>query len=224
MRWSKRLFDIFWSFIGLILLLPLFIIVAFLIKIEDGGPVFFRQERIGLNGKKFKIWKFRTMVVDAERKGKQITVYNDPRITKIGRFLRKYKIDELPQLINVLKGDMSLVGPRPEVEKYVKLYDEDQKKVLNFVPGITDPASLAFRNENELLSLAEDPEQFYIKEIMPMKIMMNLDYLQKASLWFDFIIIVKTIFAPIVDKLDKSLINNQHAKNNNNKKANYFNI
>ncbi|TYP52405.1 sugar transferase [Thermosediminibacter litoriperuensis] len=222
MRWSKRLFDIFWSFIGLILLVPLFIIVAFLIKIEDGGPVFFRQERIGFNGKKFKIWKFRTMVFDAEKKGEQITVSNDPRITKIGRLLRKYKIDELPQLINVLIGDMSLVGPRPEVERYVKLYNEDQKKVLNFVPGITDPASLTFRNENELLSLEKDPEQFYIKEIMPMKIMMNLDYLQKANLWSDFIIIIKTIIAPIIDCLNKSLVKGQHASIN--KKSDYFNV
>ncbi|MDN5332052.1 MAG: hypothetical protein PWP45_1277 [Tepidanaerobacteraceae bacterium] len=216
MRWSKRLFDIFWSFIGLILLLPLFVIVAVLIKIEDGGPVFFRQERIGFKGKKFKIWKFRTMVVDAEKKGKQITVSNDPRITKIGRLLRKYKIDELPQLINVLKGDMSLVGPRPEVERYVRLYNDEQKQVLNFVPGITDPASLAFRNENELLSLEKDPEKFYIEEIMPIKIKMNLDYLKKANLWTDFVVIIKTIFVPIVDKLCLG------GSKNNNQKMNYY--
>lgn len=204
MRWSKRLFDVFWASLGLIMLLPLFVVVAVLIKLEDGGPVFFRQERIGLKGKKFKIWKFRTMIVDAEKRGTKITVNNDPRITKIGRFLRKYKIDELPQLINVVKGEMSLVGPRPEVEKFVKLYSEEQKKVLDFVPGITDPASLAFRNENELLSIEKDPEKFYIEEIMPVKIKMNLEYLKKANLWTDFIVIIKTIFAPILDRINFS--------------------
>jgi len=198
----KRLFDIVASFLGLVLLSPLFLIVMLLIKLDSKGPVFFAQERNGLMGKTFKIYKFRTMVENADKIGGAITIGNDPRITKVGRFLRKYKIDELPQLINVLKGEMSLVGPRPEVSKYVNLYTSEQREVLNLIPGITDPASIKYRNENILLAACIDtygasyaPEQLYIQEIMPDKIRINLEYASKATIFTDFTIILKTIFS-----------------------------
>jgi lipopolysaccharide/colanic/teichoic acid biosynthesis glycosyltransferase len=194
MRISKRIFDIFWILVGMPLLIPLFIIIAILIKLDDGGPVFFVQERIGYKGKPFKIWKFRTMVVGAEQKGSLITVGRDPRITRVGYFLRKFKLDELPQLFNVLKGEMSLVGPRPEVEKYVKLYTPEQLKVLDIMPGITDPASIKYSNESEILGQFQDPEKAYVEIIMPEKIKINLQYAEEASCWRDFLIIVKTFF------------------------------
>ena len=151
----KRIFDIIVSFIGLLVLLPIFMIIAFIIKVDSKGPIFFRQIRIGKNGKKFKIFKFRTMVVDAEKKGMQITIDGDNRITRAGYILRKSKLDELPQLINVLKGDMSFVGPRPEVPRYVAMYDERQRSILKVTPGITDIASIEFRDENSLLAKAK---------------------------------------------------------------------
>ncbi|MGC8931657.1 MAG: sugar transferase, partial [Dictyoglomus sp.] len=160
---------------------------------EDGGPIFFVQKRVGYKGKSFLMWKFRTMVVDAEKKGSLITVGKDPRITKVGYFLRKFKLDEFPQLINVLKGEMSLVGPRPEVEKYVNLYTSEQRKVLDIIPGMTDPASIKYVNENEILASAEDPEKVYIEVIMPEKIKLNLKYYETASCWTDFLVIIKTI-------------------------------
>ncbi|MBM7581718.1 lipopolysaccharide/colanic/teichoic acid biosynthesis glycosyltransferase [Caldicoprobacter guelmensis] len=194
MRISKRIFDIFWVLVGMPFLIPLFIIIPILIKLDDGGPVFFVQERIGYKGKPFKIWKFRTMVVGAEQKGNLITVGRDPRITRVGYFLRKFKLDELPQLFNVLKGEMSLVGPRPEVEKYVKLYTLEQRKVLDIMPGITDPASIRYSNESEILGQFQDPEKAYVEIIMPEKIKLNLEYAEEASCWKDFLIIVKTFF------------------------------
>ncbi|MBC7361713.1 MAG: sugar transferase [Candidatus Aminicenantes bacterium] len=194
MRKSKRIFDILFSLFGLAFLLPLFFFIGLLIKLEDGRQIFFIQKRIGYQGKPFLMWKFRTMVVDAEKRGNLITVGKDPRITKIGHFLRKYKLDELPQLFNVLKGEMSLVGPRPEVEKYVKLYNIQQKQVLELVPGITDPASIKYFDENEILSQADDPEKVYVEKIMPEKIKLNLEYAKEASCWKDFLIIIKTIF------------------------------
>jgi lipopolysaccharide/colanic/teichoic acid biosynthesis glycosyltransferase len=193
MRWEKRVFDFIFSALGLVILFPIFIIIALLIKIEDGGPVLFIQERIGYRGRPFFMYKFRTMVVDADKKGNLLTVGGDPRITKSGRLLRKFKLDELPQLINVLKGEMSLVGPRPEVEKYVNLYTNEQREVLNLYPGITDPASIEYVNESELLAQSSDPEKLYVEKIMPEKIVLNLEYARQASWWTDFLVIVKTL-------------------------------
>lgn len=156
----KRIFDLICSTLGLIVLSPILIVIAIRIKTDSDGPVFFKQIRIGEKNKEFEILKFRTMVVDAEKLGRQITVGNDSRITKIGAFLRKYKLDELPQLINVFKGDMSLVGPRPEVPRYVKMYNEEQRRVLEVKPGITDLASIRYRDENDLLGEAENPDDF----------------------------------------------------------------
>jgi len=192
-KFFKRLFDIICSTLGLMILSPVLLIISLIIKLTSEGPVFFKQVRVGLNGEKFKILKFRTMVVDAEKLGKQITVGNDNRITKIGAFLRKYKIDELPQLINVLKGDMSLVGPRPEVPIYVNLYDENERRVLYVRPGITDLASIKYRDENELLGDKKDPEDFYVNIIMRDKLVLNLEYIEKSNLFFDIYIIMKTI-------------------------------
>ena len=189
----KRLFDIIASFLGIVILSPMFIIVAVCIKIDSKGPVFFKQIRVGEKGRNFEILKYRTMVVDAEKMGRQITVGNDNRITKIGGFLRKYKLDELPQLINVFKGDMSLVGPRPEVPRYVEMYNEEQRKVLDVKPGITDLASIRYRDENELLGTAEDPDDMYINTIMPDKLALNLEYINKSNVFFDIYIILKTI-------------------------------
>lgn len=189
----KRIFDIICSSLGLIVLSPMLIIVTILIKKGSEGPVFFKQIRVGENEKEFLILKFRTMVVDAEKLGKQITIGNDSRITKIGIFLRKYKLDELPQLINVFKGEMSLVGPRPEVPRYVNLYTEEQRKVLKIKPGITDLASLRYKDENELLGDKQDPEAFYINTVMPDKLSLNLEYMKKNNIIFDIYIIIKTI-------------------------------
>ncbi len=191
---SKRIFDLFWTLSGLPFLIPVFLVIGLLIKIEDGGPVFFKQKRIGYKGKPFIMWKFRTMVVDAEKIGNLLTVGKDPRITRTGYYLRKFKLDELPQLFNVIKGEMSLVGPRPEVEKYVKLYSPEEYKVLDLLPGMTDPASLKYIDESEILAQSSDPEYTYINEVMPEKIRLNLEYAEKASLWTDFLVIIKTFF------------------------------
>jgi lipopolysaccharide/colanic/teichoic acid biosynthesis glycosyltransferase len=188
---TKRLFDIFFSILGLLILCPIFLGISLLILIIDGPPIFFQQERVGRYGKSFKIWKFRTM--NFKISGPLITVAGDKRITRIGKLLRLYKLDELPQVINVLKGDMSFVGPRPEVQKYVDLYTEEQRKVLNYLPGITDPASLKYHNESEILKSSVDYEKLYIKEIMPDKLSINLQYLAERSLIKDAKIILKTI-------------------------------
>ncbi len=189
----KRLFDLFWSALGLALLSPLLLLVALAVKAEDGGPVFFRQVRIGRGGRPFGIWKFRTMVVDAERQGRSITVGQDPRITRIGRRLRATKLDEIPQLLNVLVGEMSLVGPRPEVPRYVDLYTESQRAILALRPGITDLASIKYRNESELLAEAENPDETYIQVLLPDKIRINLDYAVRANLRTDFLVILATL-------------------------------
>lgn len=191
---AKRIFDLLFSLMGILVLAPIFLAIAVWIKVDSPGSVFFRQVRVGQFGKEFRIYKFRTMVTNAEALGKQITVGEDPRITDCGRFLRKYKLDELPQLFNVLKGDMSLVGSRPEVPKYVALYTPEQLKVLELPPGITDLASIRFRNESELLSQAENPEEFYVKEIMPQKLELNKQYLAQANLIFDLYIILQTLW------------------------------
>ncbi len=191
----KRIFDIIFSFLGLILIFPIFIIVSILIKLTSPGPIFFKQERIGKNFKPFLLYKFRTMIPDAPKRGPLITSSDDPRITKIGRILRKTKLDELPQLINVLKGDMSLVGPRPEVKKYVDMYKNDYEEILKIRPGITDIASFTFRNEEELLKDKDNVEEYYAYVILPQKIKLAKEYLKRISLWFDIKIIFKTIFS-----------------------------
>ena len=189
----KRIFDFFAALIGIIILSPILIIVSIAIKLDSPGNIMFLQKRVGKDGKEFNIYKFRTMVTDAEKLGKQITVGKDNRITKVGAFLRKYKIDELPQLFNVLKGDMSLVGPRPEVPKYVALYNEEQRKVLSVRPGITDLASLKYSDENDILGKVDNPEEYYINVIMKDKLSLNLEYIEKSNLFFDISLIVKTI-------------------------------
>ena len=188
----KRLFDIFLSGFGLILLSPLFLIVAIWIKLDSRGPIFYRQVRVGRNNTEFKIFKFRSMRIDSD-KGSLVTIGGrDPRITRSGYFIRKFKIDELPQLINVFIGDMSLVGPRPEVRHYVNYWTPEQMHVLDVRPGITDPASIKFRNENELLAKADDPEKYYIEVIMQEKIRLYLDYVEKSSFWYDIKLIFQT--------------------------------
>jgi lipopolysaccharide/colanic/teichoic acid biosynthesis glycosyltransferase len=190
----KRLFDFSLALVFSILFIPLWIVIAIAIKLNSPGPVFFRQLRVGRHGKHFKIFKYRSMIVDAEKKGLQITVGGrDPRITKIGYLLRKTKLDELPQLFNIVLGDMSFVGPRPEVPKYVKMYSSEQRHVLSVRPGITDVASIKYIDENELLKDAENPEKMYIEKIMPDKLNLNLKYLNNRTLLSDIGIIIKTI-------------------------------
>ena len=189
----KRFFDIVFSFFGLLILLPILLIIAIGIKLESKGPVFYRQTRVGRHNQNFKIFKFRTMFVGSDNKGLLTLGDNDNRVTKIGYYLRKYKLDELPQLINVLIGNMSFVGPRPEVRKYVDYYSEDDLQIFKIKPGITDYASIAFRNEAELLKVATDPEKLYVEDIMPKKIALNKKYLNNNSLIADIKIIIKTI-------------------------------
>lgn len=181
------------SGLGLLLLSPILLLVVIGIYLDDRGPVFFMQNRVGKDGVCFKIWKFRTMTVDAEQKGTAITIGEDRRITKVGRWLRSTKIDELPQLINVVLGEMSLVGPRPEVPKYVAMYTPEQRRVLLLTPGITDVASLKYRDENAVLGQVENPEEYYISMIMPDKISLNLKYAESASAWSDFKVILMTV-------------------------------
>jgi len=193
---GKRLFDIALSLLGLTFLAPLFLLIAVLIKAESSGPVFFRQERVGLHGRPFRIHKFRTMRADRESAGPLLTIGADPRIPRVGRFLRRYKLDELPQLIDVLLGRMSLVGPRPEVPKYVALYPEEvHEKVLSVRPGITDWASIRFRDENALLGRAADPERAYVEEVLPIKLRFYLEYVDTRSFLVDLRIIFATIAA-----------------------------
>lgn len=193
---TKRLFDILCAATGLLLLLPLFLLIAIWIRIDSPGPVFFRQERVGRFGSLFRIVKFRTMQADTQGERAQITVGKDPRITRAGHLLRHYKLDELPQLLNVLTGEMSLVGPRPEVPRYVALYPPDiRTTVLSVPPGMTDYASIAFRNENALLAEANDPVQTYIESIMPKKLRYCQQYVAERSFMVDIKIIVLTILA-----------------------------
>lgn len=195
----KRLFDIIASACGLIVLSPLFIILSVWIKLDSKGPVFYRQVRVGRHNKDFRIFKFRSMRVGADKQGLITVGGRDPRVTHSGYFIRKYKLDEFPQLINVLIGDMSLVGPRPEVRKYVDMYTEEQMRVLDVRPGITDLASIRYRNENELLEKAEDPDQFYVDVIMQDKLAINLEYVANHSFWYDIKLIFKT-FWEIISK------------------------
>lgn len=189
----KRLFDIVFSLLGLILLLPLLLVIAVILKLESKGPVFYKQVRVGKGNWDFKIFKFRTMFIGSDKKGLLTVGDRDPRVTKTGFFLRKYKLDELPQLINVILGSMSFVGPRPEVRHYVNYYSAEDMQILSVKPGITDYASIVFRNEAELLKNADNPEDFYIKNILPQKIALNKKYIDSASLSVDLKIIIKTI-------------------------------
>ena len=188
-----RFFDFILSLVGLVVLAPIFIVLAIWIKIDSKGPVFYKQVRVGQNGIDFGLFKFRSMVVDADKKGLITVGGRDPRITRSGYFIRKYKLDELPQLINVLLGDMSLVGPRPEVRKYVELYTDEQQKVLSVKPGITDYASIEYMDENEILGKSNDPEKTYIEEIMPEKIKYNMKYINNKNLFEYFKIIFLTV-------------------------------
>lgn len=193
----KRLFDIACSLIGLLVLFPLFLIVSILIVLDSGFPVFYKQSRVGKDNIEFSLWKFRSMHTDADKRGLLTVGDRDPRITRIGLILRKTKLDELPQLINVLLGDMSLVGPRPEVRKFVDHYTEEQMRVLSIRPGITDNASIRFRNETEILAAQEDPERYYIDRILPEKIELYLKYVDSRSFFGDLKMIFNTFVAII---------------------------
>ena len=196
----KRFFDIIASGCGLLVLSPIFLIMAIWIKWDNKGPVFYRQVRVGRHNKDFRILKFRSMRVGAD-KGSLVTIGGrDPRITRSGYFIRKYKLDEFPQLINVFKGEMSLVGPRPEVRHYVDYWTAEQMHLLDVRPGITDPASIKFRNENELMEKAENPEDYYINVIMQEKIRLYLEYVENASFWYDIRLVFQTIKVIITER------------------------
>jgi lipopolysaccharide/colanic/teichoic acid biosynthesis glycosyltransferase len=192
---AKRIFDCLFSSIGLIIISPIFMLLSLLIALDSQGGIFYKQVRIGKNMRPFKLFKFRTMYANSDKKGLLTVGDKDNRITRVGYYLRKYKLDELPQLINVLIGEMSFVGPRPEVEKYVKLYNNEQQKVLSVKPGITDWASIRYVNESELLAQSCDPEKTYINEIMPAKLAINLEYVKQNTLLIDIKIILHTFKA-----------------------------
>lgn len=189
---AKRLFDIVAASLALAMMLPCFLIIAALIKLDSAGPVFFKQERIGRSFQPFFIYKFRSMVKDAPRLGKPITVGQDPRITRVGQFLRRFKLDELPQLINVLKGDMALVGPRPELRRYVEAFRDDYQQILTMRPGLTDFASLEFIDEANVLARAIEPERAYHDRILPAKIALAKQYVKEQSLCLDFVLLART--------------------------------
>ncbi len=221
MRWKKKLFnlvikrvfDVFLSCFGIVLIFPIFLIVSILIKLTSKGPVIFKQCRVTKGSKEFKIYKFRTMFVDTE-KDRQITVGADKRITSVGRILRKTKLDELPQLFNVLKGEMSFVGPRPEVPKYVALYSEEEREILEVRAGITDYASIYFSNESELLAKVKDPEKFYIEVIMPHKIKLNKKYIKEIGIITDIRLIIMTILKILKHTKRNDYINDDELKKN----------
>ena len=194
----KRAFDFFSSLIGLILISPILVTITILIKKEDGGPVFYRGVRVGRFGKLFRIFKFRTMVLNAEKLGGPSTADDDPRITRVGKFIRKFKLDELPQLLNVLKGEMSIVGPRPEVQMYVDMFTEEEKPILSVRPGITDWASIWNPDEGAILAGSPDPEKTYMEKIRPEKIRLQLKYVRERSLWVDLKIILWTLKAVVM--------------------------
>ncbi|MBL0053649.1 MAG: sugar transferase [Bacteroidetes bacterium] len=189
----KRVFDISSSIVALVILAPVFIAISLVIKFNSAGPIFYLQKRVGKNNKDFSIYKFRTMKVNSDKAGLLTVGMNDSRITTVGVVLRKYKLDELPQLLNVLIGDMSIVGPRPEVRKYVDMYNAEQLEVLSVKPGITDYASILYSQENELLTKAADPEKEYIENIMPHKLQLNVEYIRTHNFLVDLKIIAKTV-------------------------------
>ena len=190
----KRIFDIVFSCLGLILLAPVLVVLALIIKLDSKGPILFIQPRVGFNNQDFNIFKFRTMQMESDKKGLLTLGNKDSRITKVGYFLRRYKIDEFPQLLNILLGDMSFVGPRPELRKYVNYYPKEDLIVLSVRPGITGLASIEFRNEVELLKAVKDPEAFFIESIIPEKLKLNKLYIAKSSFWFDLKLIIITVF------------------------------
>lgn len=189
---GKRCFDVVASGIALVLIAPLFLVIAVLIRCDSRGPVFYRQWRVGKGQRLFRMYKFRTMVDGADRRGPAITVGGDPRITRVGRMLRRFEIDELPTLLNVFKGDMHVVGPRPEVPKYLPYYTETQRRVFSIRPGMTDPGTLRFRDEAKLLDGAANPERIYVDRILPEKLRLNLEYLDRQSFGYDLAIIFST--------------------------------
>lgn len=197
---SIRCFDVLFAFLGIVILLPFFIVIALLIKLTSAGSILFKQNRVGKNNVDFKLFKFRTMQINAESKGQLTVGGRDSRITNVGYFLRKFKLDELPQLFNVLNGTMSLVGPRPEVRKFVNFYTVEQQKVLLVLPGITDFASIEFRNENELLANATNPEQYYIEVIMPKKIDLDKQFIENRTLKNYFSILFTTVLTSVRGK------------------------
>ncbi len=189
---GKRIFDCAVVVIGLLLLSPILAVIALLVKLSSRGPIFYRQERVGRDGKTFRIVKFRSMLVDADKRGLAITAAGDPRITSVGLVLRRLKLDELPQLWNVLKGEMSLVGPRPEVSRYVESYSAAQRQVLSVRPGITDPASIIYRHEEQLLGTQSDPDRYYREVVLPHKLSVNLEYLRRMSFVYDLSLVLRT--------------------------------
>jgi lipopolysaccharide/colanic/teichoic acid biosynthesis glycosyltransferase len=189
----KRIFDFLVALFGLIITSPVFAAIAIGIKTTSPGPVYYKAKRTGKNGKPFSMYKFRTMVVNADKMGGPSTASDDPRLTKIGLFLKKFQLDELPQLINILKGEMSLVGPRPEVEMYTSIFTEEEKKILTVLPGMTDYASLWDFHEGELLKGSDDPEKTYMEKVRPKKIELQLKYVKEHTFWIDLKIIIKTI-------------------------------
>ena len=190
---GKRLFDVTVAVAGLVLLSPLFVILTVLVKLTSSGPVFYRQKRVGRNGHIFLIAKFRSMYADADQRGQSITCAGDPRVTPIGHVLRRLKLDELPQLWNVLQGDMSLVGPRPEVPSYVESYSSSQRRVLSVRPGITDPASILYRHEESILGCQTDPDRYYREVVLPDKLKINLQYLKCFSFSYDLLLVLRTM-------------------------------
>jgi len=197
---AKRLFDITFSFVGLVILSPALILISILIKLDSRGPLLFKQTRVGLESKLFEIYKFRTMLHSRENLGLFLTVGNDARVTKVGRVLRKYKLDEFPQLLNVFRGDMSFVGPRPQVPKYVALFGDIQELVLSIRPGMTDYASIAYKEESEILAQYEDPELAYINIILPEKLKLNLRYIEEISIITDIKLIFMTIYILLIGR------------------------
>lgn len=199
----KRLFDIFFALVGLTVFSPFLLVIAIAIKLESEGPVFYRGLRVGRYGKPFRIFKFRSMVQDAEKLGADSTSANDARVTRCGRFIRQFKLDELSQLINVLIGDMSIVGPRPEVQKFVDMYTEEEKAILNLRPGITDWASIKFHNEGEIIEASgiEDADEAYARLIRPEKLRLQLKYVREHNLWIDIKIILATLFTIVSTRM-----------------------
>ncbi len=194
MRPGKRAFDLVWTLPGVVLLLVPGLIIAAAVVMDDGWPPLYVQERVGLHGRSFGLLKFRSMQTGSDRAGGRLTVGDDHRITRVGRVLRRSKLDELPQLLNVLHGDMSLVGPRPEVSEYVRNYTPEQRSILEITPGITDPASLKYADESSLLALQEDPQGYYLKTVLPDKVRISVEYARKSTVASDFVVILKTVF------------------------------